>query len=221
MNNKSVLLVEDHPLVALMMSDILKEQAEEIDVLKVESLKAGQAYSEQSPDLVIFDLNLPDSRGVATARRIRFMFPFSKVLAFTGATEGETYTELEEMGIPFIAKTAKYKDIVDTLRPLLGFTGQQESKRQAAMNRMRTYENNSQIIAPGAAKPLTKRQVAIMRLLVTGLGAKEVARELGLSPETIKTHTREIFVRLGATNRAHAVSIFLKAERQSQMLELI
>jgi DNA-binding NarL/FixJ family response regulator len=64
---------------------------------------------------------------------------------------------------------------------------------------------------------LTWRQVEIMRMTAEGLSAKMVAQRMGLSPETVRGHIREIFKRLEVSNKAQAVNVFLKAERSVKM----
>ena len=58
-----------------------------------------------------------------------------------------------------------------------------------------------------------------MRMTAEGLSAKMVAQRIGLSPETVRGHIREIFKRLEVSNKAQAVNVFLKAERSVKMKE--
>lgn len=62
----------------------------------------------------------------------------------------------------------------------------------------------------GARGKLTRRQREILQLLSDGGSTVLAARELGLSEETVKTHTKNILARLGAKNRTHAVAIALR-----------
>ena len=65
-------------------------------------------------------------------------------------------------------------------------------------------------IAPGASA-LTRRQRQILQLYADGQSTARVAKRLGLSAETIRTHTKAILARLGARDRAHAVAIALRS----------
>ena len=67
---------------------------------------------------------------------------------------------------------------------------------------------------PGSRGKLTRRQREILQMLANGGSSAHAARELGLSEETVKTHTKNILARLGARNRTHAVAIAL---RESQI----
>ncbi len=96
MNPNAVLLIEDHPLVSMMLADMLTEHAPDLSVLKVPTIQASEQYIHENPRLVIFDLNLPDCEGVNSARRVRDLFPFSQLLAFTGTTHDDILQELAQ-----------------------------------------------------------------------------------------------------------------------------
>jgi two-component system, NarL family, response regulator len=63
---------------------------------------------------------------------------------------------------------------------------------------------------PGSRGKLTRRQREILQLIADGESTTVAARELGLSEETVKTHTKNILARLGARNRTHAVAIAIR-----------
>jgi len=63
---------------------------------------------------------------------------------------------------------------------------------------------------PGSRGKLTRRQREILQLIADGESTTVAARELGLSEETVKTHTKNVIARLGARNRTHAVAIALR-----------
>ncbi len=64
--------------------------------------------------------------------------------------------------------------------------------------------------AEGSRGKLTRRQREILQLLADGGSTTVAARDLGLSEETVKTHTKNMLARLGARNRTHAVAIALR-----------
>lgn len=217
MSLNKVLLIEDHPVVAMMLADMLEEHVPEVTVLKAPSLHACTNHVHEQPRLVIFDLTLPDGDGLVSIRQIRNLFPYSQLLAFTAATQTELMNELRLQHIPVINKSADYHELLNAVMTALKAVGVGASSSGNLNKNKNEYQSN--IIAPGSRKPLTWRQVEIMKRIAVGMTAKEAARDLNLSPETVRAHMREVLVRLGAQNRAHAVSIFTKAERQSRLLE--
>jgi len=219
MNPNAVLLIEDHPLVSMMLADMLTEHAPDLTVLKVPTIQASEQHIHENPRLVIFDLNLPDCEGVNSAQRVRNLFPFSQLLAFIGTTHDGILQDLGEMEVPCLRQSADYHELLNAVMKGLMATGVSCQEGMSADKMKFKNEFQSNIIAPGSKKPLTWRQVEIMRRIAVGMTAKEAARDMNLSPETVRAHMREVLVRLGAQNRAHAVSIFTKAERQSRLLE--
>lgn len=193
MSPNAVLLIEDHPLVSMMLADMLTEYRPDLHVLKVPSIRASETLVQENPHLVIFDLNLPDCEGVASARRVRELYPSSQLLAFTGTTHSDILQELDKMGIPYVQKSSDYHQLQDAV--------------------MKGLTTESDVTS------LTFRQVEIMRRIAVGMTATEVGQAMGLSAETIRMHISEVLVILGAKNRAHAVSIFIKAEQQPRILE--
>jgi two-component system nitrate/nitrite response regulator NarL len=61
-----------------------------------------------------------------------------------------------------------------------------------------------------ATTPLSKREREILQMVANGSTTKEVARDLGISPHTVKTHLERIFEKLGANDRAQAVAIAIR-----------
>lgn len=59
---------------------------------------------------------------------------------------------------------------------------------------------------------LTPRQIEVLDMVAMGFGDKEIADKLGISVETVDFHVREVFVRLSAKTRAHAVAIYILSE---------
>ncbi|MCQ8895641.1 response regulator transcription factor [Limnobacter humi] len=214
MSLNKVLLVEDHPVVAMMLADMLEEHVPDVSVTKASQLSACEAMVHEAHRLVIFDLNLPDTQGVSTATKVRALFPHAQLLAFTGLSSPDIEAHLEDLDIPVVNKSADYHELLNAVMRALQAVGMAAANSTKSKN-----EYQSNIIAPGSRKPLTWRQVEIMQRIAVGMTAKEAARDLNLSPETVRAHMREVLVRLGAQNRAHAVSIFTKAERQSRLLE--
>ncbi len=97
MNPNAVLLVEDHPLVSMMLADMLTEHAPDMGVIKVPTIQACEQHVHENPRLVIFDLNLPDCMGVDSAKRVRDLFPFAQLLAFTGTAHDNILQELSDL----------------------------------------------------------------------------------------------------------------------------
>lgn len=219
MTGKLVLIIEDHPMISIMLTDMIKEIAgPEAKVQTEQSLQAASRIKDK-PNVVIVDLDLPDSSGVDTLRRLYDMHPQVCRLVCSGLLGPEELKLAGELGFLTVNKAAAYAELLDSLEKALIEGGILEVAEETPERLPQTSEYHSNIIAPGSEKPLTLKQVDIMRMTAEGFSAKEVAKSLGISPDTVRGHMKEIFVRLGAKNKGQAVEIFIRAERKARLLE--
>ena len=135
-------------------------------------------------------------------------------LIYTGFVNEDIQTRAAHSGYSVVEKTCSQSTLAHEIESVLFKSGilNGSSSDSAPAN-----EHQSNIVAYPGAKPLTWRQVEIMRMTAEGLSAKMVAQRIGLSPETVRGHIREIFKRLEVSNKAQAVNVFLKAERSVKM----
>jgi two-component system nitrate/nitrite response regulator NarL len=211
----NVLLIEDHPLFSMIIKDIVSEHFATACVKQARQLKDVAQYKGQHFDLVITDLNLPDSQGGATFERIKNEVHYSSLLVIS--SENSALLDLPD-STNFLSKTVGYAETVSSICQAIESAGKRATHqvdRSALVNR---NEHQSTVLAPGQRKPLTSTQASIMELVIAGHSTKEIAKIQGRSPETIKAHFREILIRLGARSRADAVATFIKSQRLSNRL---
>jgi DNA-binding NarL/FixJ family response regulator len=210
-----VLLIEDHPLFSMMIKDIVSEHCSAACIKQVGKLQDVAQYKGEHFDLVITDLNLPDSQGCATFERIKDEVRYSSLLVIS--SENSSFADLPD-STNFISKTVGYAETVKSICQAIESAGKRTTRQVDKAALINRNEYQSTILAPGQRKPLTSTQASIMELVISGLSTKEIAKQQGRSPETIKAHFREILVRLGARSRADAVATFIKAKRLSNRL---
>lgn len=203
-------------MISIVLSDLLTDLlGNEARIEVASSFQEAANYSE--PALVVLDLNLTDTQGVDTIDRFKSQFPDSYLLICSGEIDQHTRQSVEERQLTFVNKTSAYPVLYQAMEAALRQSGLLSDRSRSS--KMQHSEHHSNIYAPGSDKPLTLKQVDIMRRTAEGLSAKEVARDLGISPDTVRGHMKEIFIRLGAKNKGQAVDIFVKAERQAKLLD--
>lgn len=137
--------------------------------------------------------------GTQTIRAMRKAEPRLGIVAHGERPERHTATAALQAGATaYVARTAGTRELMRAV--------------QAALEQERFVD--PAVPPPGSRGKLTRRQRQILQLLADGESTTVAARELELSEETIKTHTKNTLARLGARNRAHAVAIAL---RESQI----
>lgn len=200
----TALLIDDHPLFRQGVAALLDSEFTGWQVLQAGSLAEGLDQLDRHPDisLVLLDLGLPDSDGLAGLARLRLHAPRPRYVVMTSSdSESTLLAALEQGAAGFIPKTAHGAAMLAALRSVMAGARLAASYPGGAPSLVAT--------ATGAPAPdmlgMSPRQVDVLRMLIEGLGNKAICRSLGISESTVKTHLVTIFRKLGATSRTQAV----------------
>ena len=216
-----VLIVEDQPQILKNQLKSLQE-SEEIEVIG--TALSGEAalnlLDKIQPDVLLQDLGLPGISGMEVTRQVKKRYPKIEVLIFTIFDEEEKVIEAVKAGASgYLLKGATSDKIIEAIREvnaggsviqpnlarrLLKFFHVPEDGAAAA-------EPDRRPLPPGnreepATRPLTEREIEILRLIAKGLSNNEAARVLTLSRATVRTHLEHIYEKLEVTNRVEAVT---------------
>ncbi|MFE4196500.1 response regulator [Paenarthrobacter sp. NPDC056912] len=207
----SVVVVDDQPLVRQAVRDILSEDAG-IRVVGEASngREAMRVAAEQSPDVVVMDIRMPELDGIAATAEICAVATGSttRVLILTTFEEDEYIVAALRAGASgFIGKGAEPDDIVRAVRTIhLG-----ESLLSSAAARALIERFVHQTAPPATVwedttlARLTGREREVLLLVSKGLTNQEIAGHLVISPHTAKTHVNRIMTKVDARDRAHLV----------------
>lgn len=151
----------------------------------------------QPPDLVLVDASLTGRGGAGAVRRIRAADPSARVLVLTRAEDPEAAV------VAAVAAGARGYLRKDATRAEVRVAvGQALTEPQA---------DGGIVEADHASQPaLTERELEVLAGMCEGQSNAEIGRGLYLSEDTVKTHARRLFRKLGAADRAHAVAIALR-----------
>jgi len=202
---KTCLICDDHAMMREALAGAVAIGWPEATVVQAADFPAAWAAAAARPDLILSDLVMPGAAPVEGVRRLREAAPGAPILVITGNEEDATLLALFDLGIAgFAPKTSKSAIIEAAIRLVLA-GGRYLPPRIAELAAGRRGPGE----APGgyaAAGPrLTERQTDVLKLIATGQSNKEIARDLDLSPATIKAHAAAAIAALGAVNRTEAV----------------
>jgi len=195
-----IAIVDDHPIVL----DGLAINLEEADDLAViararNGEEALGVIAVHAPDVLVLDLELPDRAGLDVLREAKKQQPDLRVVVFTAYGGRERVAAALEGGADsYVLKGTPSTQLVDAIRAVA--RGERYLPNDVAAELIDALRD------PGRER-LTDREREIVRLLAAGLSNKEIGVRLEISERTVKYHVSEILARLGASNRAHAVSV--------------
>lgn len=152
-------------------------------------------YGADRPDLVLVDVRMPGLGGVEAARRILSAVPQAAVIMMTMAEDVEGVARAVNAGARgYLVKDASREELVAMVtRALHDVAARQLPRAPTGVD--------------SAAPPLTERELQVLRGMGRGRSNAEIGRELYLSEDTVKTHARRLFRKLGAADRAQAVAM--------------
>jgi DNA-binding NarL/FixJ family response regulator len=211
-----VMVVEDQPQILKSLLKLLNESPE-VEVI-ASALSGEAALAELTrvrPDVILQDLGLPRMSGIEVTREVKTRWPSVEVLVFTVFDEEEKVIEAVKAGASgYLLKGASASKVVEAIREVhAGGSVIQPSLARRLLRHFHVPED-PKTPAPQTrplreeppTRPLTEREIEILRLIAKGLSNNEAAHVLDLSRATVRTHLEHIYEKLDVTNRVEAVT---------------
>ena len=206
MNHIRLALVDDHRVVRRGLRSFLEAFP---DITVVGEASSGEAALEEIeawlPDVVIMDLLLPGGMdGIEATRRIRSITPHTQVVVLTAYTdEARVVAALRAGAIGYVRKDAKPEVLLAAVRAAA--RGQSMLDPAIAGTVLQELVASAQV-----QEDLTERELEVLRLLAHGRTNRQIADELIVGAETVKTHVGNILAKLHLAHRTQAVVQALK-----------
>jgi DNA-binding NarL/FixJ family response regulator len=190
------LIVDEHPVVRQGIRALLERELPGVEVLDASSPEAA-VESGDSPDVVVVD---PSHSGGNVEGLVSDLSSLnSAIVVFTGNGGPRLLADALKAGVKgYVRKDSPPEDLVRAIRA--AHSG--EFYVDPALS--------STIVLEEGERTLTVRQREILQMLADGLQTDAVARQLGLSTETVRTHTKRILAKLHADTRTQAVAIAIR-----------
>src|SRR6266849_5510671 len=194
-----VLLADDHSVVREGLRMFLGRDPELAVVGEAsDGVEAVSLARQLHPDVVLMDLLMPVMDGIAAISTIRNELPETEVIALTSVLESAAVVGAVRAGaIGYLLKDTQAPELRRAIKAAAA--GQVQLSPQASAYLMR------EIRAPETTEALTERETEVLRLLVQGQSNKEIARDLQIVEDTVKTHVKHILAKLGVQSRTQAV----------------
>jgi DNA-binding NarL/FixJ family response regulator len=197
-----ILVIDDHALVREGLRNVMQGLGSDVEVLEAEFGQQGCNLAAQHPDLdlVLLDLALPDMSGLDALDLFGMRHADLPVVILSGTGDAQVMRQCLDRGAAgFLPKSSLSGILVSALRLVLA-GGTYVPPEMLFDTSPRTRRPDTL-----AGLGITRRQAEVLQLMVNGCSNKDIARQLGLSDQTIKTHVTAILRTLNVQSRSRAV----------------
>ena len=192
-----VLLVDDHGLVRAGLERLLAT-ADDVEVVgaAADGAEAIELARRLHPDVVLMDLSMPNVDGIAATRELLGGDEELQVVVLTSLSDRERILAALDAGaVGYLLKDAEPQELIAGVRAAARGESPLAPKAARALLTARAQREQAQ---------LSERELEVLRCVAEGLPNKLIARRLGISEKTVKTHLTRVFQQLGVTDRTQA-----------------
>ena len=195
-----ILTVDDHPLLRKGIAALVNAEPDMKLIAEASNgREAIEKFRQHRPDLTLMDLQMPDLNGTEVISRIQSEFPNARIVVLTTYQgDAQVLRALRAGARAYILKGHVHRELLETVRAV--HAGQKRIPPDIA----------AQLAEHATDDALSSREIDVLRLIAAGNSNKLIADQLSIGEATVKSHVTNILSKLGANDRAHAVTIGLK-----------
>lgn len=201
-----LIVADDHPVLREGLVAILGTQSDFEIVAEANNGRELIAKARQfEPDVILTDLEMPETDGVEAIKTIRALLPDSNFIVFTAFDTDERIVSAVQAGAKgYLLKGSPRDEVYKAIRVVSQGGSLLEPTVATKLLQHMSGGNSAQDDLPEA---LTEREMEVLELLGTGMTNKEIGAELFITERTVKFYVSAILGKLGASNRTEAVTI--------------
>jgi DNA-binding NarL/FixJ family response regulator len=200
-----VLIVDDHDLFRSGLRNLLEQEGVNVVGEAPSGQVALRLVGDLAPDVVIMDLNMPGLTGVETTRQLSSIAPLTRVVVLTiSADDDDVMNAVMAGACGYLLKDSSVPDLITGIRAAA--QGESLISPQIAakvLQRLRAQSTSEDAAATIRAE-LSDREIEVLKLIANGKDNAQIARELFISPKTVKNHISNILMKLQIDNRIQA-----------------
>lgn len=200
-------VVEDDPRYRELLRTILSSSEKVSPVFMLENaIDVTSEVRKHSPDVIIMDINLPVKTGIQAVEELKRIFPEVKILMLTVfEDEDKIFAAIKAGANGYLLKKDSPQKVLDSIQDV--YDGK-SSMNGIIARKVLEYFQRKPVVKTADDYNLTKREHEILALLMDGLSYKEIADKCFISVQTLNSHIKNIYTKLGVHSRAEVSAKF-------------
>lgn len=196
-----VLIADDHEVVRSGLSSLLTGSDIKIVAEAKNGAEAAKLAKQHKPDVVLLDIRMPDTDGLAALEKIRSSVPDARVVVLSTYDNPTYVARAVALGASdYVLKGSTRQELIGAITSASkGQAPSRNGEMQRVAGAMSTRKE-----AIDDEVPLTQRETQVLRHVALGLSNKEIGRSLTISIETVKEHVQNILRKIAVSDRTQA-----------------
>jgi DNA-binding NarL/FixJ family response regulator len=199
-----VVIIEDDKILLQTYKQLIGAEEGVTVVNGYTSFEGAEKYlADDRPDIILMDIQLPGISGIEAIPFVKKQLPRTHVVMLTVfESEQQIFQALANGASGYITKDSSSQKIIDSLREVRDGGG--PMSMNIARMVIKSFQRNVE------SSPLSKRETEILRMITDGKKRSEIAEELFIELETVKSHIKNIYTKLDVHSRSKAIHIARK-----------
>jgi len=204
-----ILLCDDHVLLVEALASLLRAAGHTVHTARSPE-EAASLAAETAPDVCVMDIGFPNGSGIDALAAVRERSPATRVLMLSAVEDHDTIAAAVDLGAAgYVCKDAGVTDIIRAVERVHdGETVLAPKVARALARRTETDPDDIQWLVAF----LTRREREVLRRIVLGQSTVEMAKSMGISRSTARTHVQNVLQKLGVHSRLQAVAAVSRSQ---------
>ncbi len=191
-----ILIADDHPVIRTAIAGVIaREPNMEVVGEAVNGQTAVRLYRERQPDITLMDIAMPIMDGIEAIRKIRSEDAGARIIVLTNFDTDESVKQGVTAGaMGYLLKDSPPEELVETIRSVYA------GEKYVPQHLLDKIESHKSI------PNLSPREIGVLRLMMRGKSNRAIGLELGITESTVKSHVKNILIKMGVNDRTQAVT---------------
>ena len=201
-----VLIADDHKLFRQGLISLMKTRRELVEVVGEAETgeEAIQLAKQLTPDVILMDIYMPQLDGLQAAKEIHKLLPKIAIVILTSSEkDGHLYEAVESGVSGYLLKSLDAEELFTMIN---GVSHGEAAMTRAVASRLLKGVAERVVSDDKGETSLTERELLVLRLVASGASNSEIADNLSISVNTVKSHLKNILEKLHLDNRTQAAT---------------